>query len=109
MKTPGFYDNAHLLICSISLKLDVSSLTEIQYLQIETNEKGTHANENMMLKMFYLYGFLRWTKYIWWAIENNYLLTYKLFEFGIEWIPETGNKAEVISSLKNPLHYCNCW
>ena len=35
----------------------MSSLTEIQYLQIETSEKGTHTNESMMLKMFYLYGF----------------------------------------------------
>ena len=34
-----------------------NELTEIQYLQIETNEKGTHtnqsqANESMMLKFF---------------------------------------------------------
>ena len=53
-KIPGFYDNAHLHICSICLRLDVSWLTEIQYLQIELSEKGAHANESMMLKFFYL-------------------------------------------------------
>ena len=42
MKTPGFYDNAHFCICWICLRLDVSSLTKIQYLQIEASEKGTH-------------------------------------------------------------------
>ena len=59
MKTPGFCDNAHLHICSICLRLDVSLLTEIQYLQIEPSEKETHTNESIMLKMFYLYGFFR--------------------------------------------------
>ena len=34
------------------------SLTEIQYLHIETSEKGTCINENMMFKIFYLYGFI---------------------------------------------------
>ena len=29
-----------------------SSLTEIQYLQVEPCEKGTHTNESMMLKIF---------------------------------------------------------
>ena len=38
---------------------------------IEPSEKGTHAIESMMLKMFYLCGFVRWTKCIWWAIENS--------------------------------------
>ena len=45
--------------------------------------------------MFYLYGFVRWTKYIWWAIENSYLLVYKLFEFAVEWIHEIRNKAKL--------------
>ena len=54
LKTPGFYENAHLLIYSICLRHYVSSLTEIQYLQIEPSEKGHHINESMMLKMFYL-------------------------------------------------------
>ena len=49
-KTPGFYDNAHLHVCSICLRLFVSSLKEIQYLQIEPSEKGTHTNESLMLK-----------------------------------------------------------
>ena len=52
IKTPGICDNAHLHICSIFFKLDVFSLTEIQYLQIESCEKETHINESMMLKMF---------------------------------------------------------
>ena len=39
IKTPGFYDNAQFYFCLISLGLDVSSLTNIQYLQIEPREK----------------------------------------------------------------------
>ena len=91
----------------ICLRLDVSSLTEIQYLQIDPSEKGTHTNKIMMLEMFYLYGFVRWTKCIWWAIENNYLLVYKFFVFAVEWIPVIRNKADIIFSLKNHLHYLN--
>ena len=48
---------AIMYICTI--RLDVSSLTEIQYLQVEPIEKETHNNEIMMLKMFYPYGFVR--------------------------------------------------
>ena len=81
IKSPIFYDNAHLHICLICLRLDVPSLTKIQYLQIEPSKKRTLTNESLMLKMFYLCEFIRWAKYIQWAIENNYLLVYKLFEF----------------------------
>ena len=101
IKTPGFYGNAYLI--------DVFSLTEIQYLQTELNERGTHNKENMILKMFYLYGFVRWTECIWCAIENNYLLVYKSLEVTVEGIPAIGNKAEIIFSLKNHLHYGNFW
>ena len=87
-------------ICSICLKLDVSSLIEIQYSQIEPSEKRTHTNESMMLKMFYLYGFVRWTKCIWSAIENDYLFIYQLFEFVVEWIPLIRYKAEIYSVKK---------
>ena len=41
----------------------------MQDLHIEPSEKETHANESMMLKMFYLYEFVGWTKCIWWAIK----------------------------------------
>ena len=51
MKTRGFYNDAYLHICSIGLRLAVSSVTEIQYLQIEPSEKRSHTNESMMLKM----------------------------------------------------------
>ena len=44
---------------SVSLRLDMSSLTEIQCLQTEPSEKGIHTNESMMLKMFYLYRFVK--------------------------------------------------
>ena len=54
MQKPDFYDKSGLHISSICLRLD-----EIQYLQIERSEKGKHTNESMMLKMFYLYGFIR--------------------------------------------------
>ena len=47
-----------------------------------------------------LYGFVRWTNCIWWAIENNYLLVYILFEFAIEWIPAIRNKTELSSVQK---------
>ena len=42
-------------------------------MQNELSEKGTHSNKSMMLKMFYLQGFVRWTKCIWWVVENNYM------------------------------------
>ena len=48
-------------------------------------------------------------KCIWWAIENSYSLVYLLFEFAVEWICTIRNKAEIIFSSKNHLHYCNCW
>ena len=41
VKAPGFYENAHLHICLICLRHYVSSLTGIQYLQIEPSVKGT--------------------------------------------------------------------
>ena len=41
-KNSCFYGNAHLRICSICLRLDSYSLTEIQYWHIEPGEKGTH-------------------------------------------------------------------
>ena len=50
--------------------------------------------------MFYLYGFVRWTRCIWWALENNYLLVYKLSECAVEWIPTIRNKADKWSSVE---------
>ena len=93
-------------ICSICLRLDVSLLTEIYYLQIEPCEKGTHSNETIILKRFYLYEIVIWTECIWWALENNYFLVYKLFEFATEWIPTIRNKAGIIFCSKSYLHYC---
>ena len=85
----------------------MSSLTKTQSLQIEPSEKRTHTNESVMLKMFYLYGFVRWTKCIWLAIENNYLLVYKLLEFAVKTISAVRNKAEIVFSSQNHLHYYN--
>ena len=62
MKTPTFYNNAHCHIWSICLGLAMSSLTEIQYLQIELGAKRIHTNESMIFKMFFLHGIVRWTK-----------------------------------------------
>ena len=45
--------------CLIYLRPDVPSLTEIEYLQIKPSKKGTHTNESMMFKIFYLYKFVR--------------------------------------------------
>ena len=78
----------------------MASLTEIQYLQIEPYQKGTDHNEITMLKMFYLHEFVRWTKGIWWAIENNYLLVYKLSEFAVEWIAAIRMKQKLSSVQK---------
>ena len=50
IKTTGFCDNAHSYICSICLRLDIFSLTEIQNLQINPSEKETHTNESIMPK-----------------------------------------------------------
>ena len=87
----------------VSLRISVSSLTEIHYLQIEPTEKGTYTNESIIPKMCYLYGFFRWTISIWWAIENNYLHVYEHFEFQVEWIRAIRNTAKIIFSSKN--HY----
>ena len=56
------------------------------------------TNESLMFKMFYLYGFFRWTKCIWWAIENNYLLIYKVFEFEVGWV-------SAVRISRNYLHF----
>ena len=80
----------------------MSSLTEIHYLQIEPSDKGTYDNGSMMLKMFYLHGFVKWAKCVPWTGESNYLLIYKPFKFAVEWIPAIRNKAEIIFSSKNP-------
>ena len=88
----------HLHICSICLRLVVSSLTEIRYLQIESR-KREQTNESMMIKIFYLYGFFKWAMSIWWAIEY-FLLVYKLFEFVVELIPAMRNKAKIIRSSR---------
>ena len=49
INSPGFDVNADLQICAICLKLDMSSLTEIQYLKIEPSVRRTYTNETMML------------------------------------------------------------
>ena len=54
----------------------MSLLTEIQYFQNGPSEKRTHTNESIMRKMFY--------HVIQWAIENNYLLINKFFDFLVE-------------------------
>ena len=42
------------------------------------------------------------------GLQKTILLVYKLFEFSVEWIHAIRNKAEIIFSSKNHLHYCNC-
>ena len=58
-KTTGFGDKGHLHISSMFSSLVVSLLTEIRYFQSKPGAKGTHNNENMMLKMFCMLGFVR--------------------------------------------------
>ena len=72
--TIGFNDNKHSYICSICW-LDVSSFL----FSICRLNQVKNTNESMMLKMFYLYGFVRWTNYIWWAIDNNYICSFISF------------------------------
>ena len=85
-------------MCAFSVfGLDAASLTEIQYLHIAPSEKGTYTNERMMLKS------------TWWAIENIYLLVFKLFEFSVEWIPAIRYKVEIIFSSKYHLGYLQLW
>ena len=42
----------------------VSSLIQIQYLQIESIEQATHTNEKIKLKMFYLEALVKCSKHI---------------------------------------------
>ena len=58
-KTTGFGDKAHLHISPMFSSLAVSLLTEIQYFQSKPSVKGIHKNENRMLKMFCMLGFVR--------------------------------------------------
>ena len=58
-KTTGFGDKAHLHISSMFSSLAVSLLPEIRYFQSKPSAKGTHKNENIMLKMFCMLGFVR--------------------------------------------------
>ena len=62
----------------------MSSLTKIQYLQIEPNGKGTPTNESMMLKMFICKDSSDQQSAFDGGIKNNYLLAYKLFQFAVE-------------------------
>ena len=105
------FDNAHLPVFSNCLRIDVSSWTTIQHLQIVPSKHGTQTSESRVLKMFYLYvssvWLSRWAKLIWWYIEENCF--FKLFEFPMEWIPTSRNKAEIIFGFKNYIHCCNCW
>ena len=68
----------------------MSSLTETQYLKLKPSDKGTHY---LWKYVFYLYRFVRWTRCIWWAIENNYLLVYKFFEL-YSWINSYNQKIK---------------
>ena len=52
----GFYDNAHLHICSICLRLVVSSLIEIQYLQVNQVEREHIPMKLWCLKCFICTG-----------------------------------------------------
>ena len=44
---------------------------------------------------------------MWWAVESNYFIVYKLFEFAVQWIPAVRNKAEITFGSKNHLNYCD--
>ena len=61
--TFGFYDNPRLG-CVESL------WTQIKYLKIKPNEKGSHTNESIMFKLFFPQRFFKLRKYIWRAIKN---------------------------------------
>ena len=80
----------------------LSSLRKIQYLQIEPSGKGTHTNETKMLKMLHLYGFVIWTRYISFVIENNYLPIYKLFEFSVQWFHSSMRVFIPLSFVPHP-------
>ena len=71
-----------------------------------TKWKGADSNESMMLKMFYLFGFVRWTKYTWWAKESNYLLVYKLFEFAC-WMNSCNQKSFTVHGNSRTLKFDN--
>ena len=73
------FKNANLQICSICLRLGGTSLTKIQHLHIEPSETQTHTKWSMMLKMIYLYGFVRWTKCIWWTLEKTIICSFISF------------------------------
>ena len=109
IETPGFNDNAHLHICSICLRHDVSSLTEIQYLQIEPSER-----EQIPMKVWCLKCFICSDS----SDEQSTLdglkkvITYSFISFLsllVEWIPAIRNHLQfmVIHELWNSIIFLN--
>ena len=72
----------------------MSSLIEIQYVQIEPSEKGANINESMMLK------------YRLWKISIGLFISFLSLQLNEFLLLEI--KTEIAFSSKNHLYYCNC-
>ena len=72
----------------------MSSLTEIQYVQIEPSEKGANINESMILK------------YRLWKISIGLFISFLSLQLNEFLLLEI--KTEIAFSSKNHLYYCNC-
>ena len=89
--------NLYLHIYSICLRLDVSSLTEIQHLQLRQVER-----EHIPMKMWHLKCFICKDS----SDDQSAFDGLKFFEFAVEWIPAIKNKIEIIFSSKNYFYDC---
>ena len=104
----GFYNTVHFHICSICVKLVVSSLTETQYLPTKASGKKKNNSKTLMLKTKFLsIRICHMNKVHLVGYRKKNFLVYKILGVAVEWIPSIRNKAEIIFSSKNNLHYCN--
>ena len=104
----GFYNTVHFHICLICVKLVVSSLTETQYLRTKPSGKKKNNSKTLMLKTKFLsVRICQMNKVHLVGYRKKNLLVYKILGVAVERIPSIRNKAEIIFSSKNNLHYCN--
>ena len=112
-KQLSFYDIAHFHICSICFLFEDSLC--LYYQKLSICRLNQVEREHIPMKVWCLKCFVctdssdEQNSFDGHYYGNNYLFVYKLFEFAVRWIPAVRNKAEIIFSLKNHLHYCNCW
>ena len=89
--------NLYLHIYSISLRLDVSSLTKIQHFQLRQSER-----EHIPMKIWHLKCFIHKDS----SDDQSAFDGLKFFEFAVAWISAIKNKTEIIFNSNNYFYKC---